>query len=159
MQMTPRKEAFCRYVVEIGNASEAYRRSYNAKNMKERTIWKRASELMACGMVKGRIAEIRQQLVESTKYTVQAAMEEALEAYQVAKKKGNGGAMVAATTLRAKLNGLLVDRAEVGKPGEFESLTDDELEQSITESQRTLARTENQIPTSVTGKAATAGLH
>ena len=35
--LTEKQEAFCRAFVETGNASEAYRRSYDAKNMGQNT--------------------------------------------------------------------------------------------------------------------------
>jgi phage terminase small subunit len=55
--LTPKQEAFARIYLEIGNASEAYRRSYNAERMTARTIEKRASELLKDGAITGRIAE------------------------------------------------------------------------------------------------------
>jgi hypothetical protein len=49
-------------------------------------------------------------------------MSEALDAFEVSKRNGQGGSMVAAATLRAKLNGLLVERKETGDAGEFAKL-------------------------------------
>jgi hypothetical protein len=53
-------------------------------------------------------------------------MLEADEAFKVAKSKENGGAMVAAATLRAKLNGLLVDKKEI-RTGPLDGLDHEQL--------------------------------
>lgn len=59
-QMTIKQEAFCLAYIETGNASEAYRRAYCAAKMKDKTIWERASNLMANSKVSARVAELRQ---------------------------------------------------------------------------------------------------
>lgn len=56
-KLTPKQEAFYRAYLETGNASESYRRAYDASNMKEATINKRASELLQHGEIAGRLAE------------------------------------------------------------------------------------------------------
>jgi phage terminase small subunit len=58
-KLTQKQELFCLAYVETGNASEAYRRAYNAENMVEATVWRRACELMDNSKVKARIAELR----------------------------------------------------------------------------------------------------
>ena len=57
VNLTPKQEAFYRAYLETGNASESYRRSYDASNMKEATINKRASELLQHGVIAGRLAK------------------------------------------------------------------------------------------------------
>ena len=43
--LTIKQENFCQVYVETGNASEAYRRAYDAKNMKSETVRRTAKEL------------------------------------------------------------------------------------------------------------------
>lgn len=62
MTLTPKQEKFCQEYVQCGNASEAYRRAYNAVNMKTATINKRSGELMQNGAVAGRISEINEEI-------------------------------------------------------------------------------------------------
>jgi len=50
---------------------------------------------------------------EQVAYNLAHAMQEAERALELAERIGNPGAMVAAAQLRAKLNGLLVERKEV----------------------------------------------
>lgn len=46
MPLTPKQEAFAHYYVELGNASEAYRRAYNASNMSVQVVNNEASKLL-----------------------------------------------------------------------------------------------------------------
>lgn len=60
--LTFKQEKFCKYYVDTeGNASEAYRMSYNTSNMKPETIWSAASRLLANSKVGTRINEIKAQ--------------------------------------------------------------------------------------------------
>ena len=61
--LTFKQEKFCKYYVDTeGNASEAYRMSYDASKMKPETIWSAASRLLANSKVSARISEIKQQM-------------------------------------------------------------------------------------------------
>lgn len=68
-ELTPKQEKFCQEYIQCGNASEAYRRAYDAKNMKPETINKRSGELIQNGAIKGRIenlnAEIKSKAIAS----------------------------------------------------------------------------------------------
>lgn len=58
--LTPKQEAFClAYMANGGNATDAYRASYNAAGMKDKTIWEKSSVLLADGKVAARIKELR----------------------------------------------------------------------------------------------------
>ncbi|WP_313398176.1 terminase small subunit [Stenotrophomonas sp.] len=113
--LTPKQEAFAQAYVETGNASEAYRRAYQAAGMKAETVTKRASELLGRGDVKGRVAELQGEVQQAHGVTVATLIAELEEARQVAKAKEQGAAMVAATMGKAKLSGL--DK-EVGGDGD-----------------------------------------
>lgn len=131
--MTPKQEAFARAYVETGNASEAYRQAYDAENMKEDTIWKRASELLQHGEVAGRIGSIQQAAQKRTEITVEKLTEMAMEAYEASKIKGNAtgqmqtAAMVKASEFLGKLHGLIVEKREIKNVSSAEDLDDSEL--------------------------------
>jgi len=93
--------------------SDAYRKAYSTGNMKASSINVNASQLMADTKVAQRVAELRKPVIEKMHYDLEQAMKEAQEAFEVSKSKENGGAMVAAVTLRSKLNGLLVEKKEI----------------------------------------------
>lgn len=69
-KLTQKQENFCLKYIECGDASEAYRNAYNAKNMKPETINKRASELYLRGEIKGRIEELRSKIEKDSLWTV-----------------------------------------------------------------------------------------
>ena len=55
---------------EAINASEAYRRAYNAERMKAEVIHVKASELLANGKVAGRVDELKAEANKRHQYTV-----------------------------------------------------------------------------------------
>ena len=112
--LTPKQEAFAQAYVELGNASEAYRRAYNAENMKAETIHVKACELLGSGKVAERVAELQEAVQRVHNVTVASLIAELEEARQVAKGREQGAAMVQATIGKAKLAGLL-DKADEGK--------------------------------------------
>jgi phage terminase small subunit len=63
-QLTAKQEKFCREYLLTGNASEAYRRAFDCEKSQPETVWKRASELLAKGGVKGRIEALKNDLEE-----------------------------------------------------------------------------------------------
>jgi phage terminase small subunit len=114
MSLTAKQEAFCLAYIETGNASEAYRKSYDAENMKSETIHKRASELLDNGEVAGRVEELRKEAAERNKITVDDLIKELQEAREAALGAANpqSAAAVAATMGKAKLLGMLVDKVD-----------------------------------------------
>ena len=57
-KLTPKQEAFVRFYIETGNASEAYRRAYNTSKMKPATIKRSAHELLENHNVTATIADL-----------------------------------------------------------------------------------------------------
>ena len=57
--LTPKMLAFCRAYVETGNASEAYRRSYNTEKMKTESVGRMAHDLMSDLRVSSMIASLK----------------------------------------------------------------------------------------------------
>lgn len=124
MTLTPKQEEFCRCYLETGNASEAYRRAYNAANMKEETIWRKAKECMDNGKVTARLSEMQAQSAEKHDITIERLTQMALTAYEASQTPGRAtgqmqtSAMVKAAEFLGKLHGLIVEKSEVtGKDG------------------------------------------
>lgn len=67
--LTPKQEMFAQRVADGLTLADAYRAAYNARRMTPETIWKRASELMADGVVTGRVDELRAALAEKAMWT------------------------------------------------------------------------------------------
>lgn len=104
--LTEKKAAFARAYVETGNASKAYRMSYDAAKMSATTIKKRASELLRDRDVAGTIADLKQDLQERHVITADSLAGELEEARRLAIKEANPAAAVSATMGKARLFGL-----------------------------------------------------
>ena len=63
--LTSKQEAFCKEVVANGgDQSAAYRECYNASKMQDKTIWEKATVLMAEGKVSARVSELRKEVAQ-----------------------------------------------------------------------------------------------
>ena len=111
-----RHERFCLALAEGHSISESFTLAGYSKNTGN------ACRLNANESVRERVAELQAQAAVDSKVTVESICRELDEANAVAKAKGQAAAMVSAATLRAKLAGLMVERVEVGNPGEFDGL-------------------------------------
>ena len=108
MALTIKQEKFCQLVVELGDNSKAYRGAYDASRMKPESVHKRACELMDNGNVAGRIAQLREELAQRGRCTLDSLLRELEEARTVALscETPQSSAAVAATMGKAKLCGL-----------------------------------------------------
>lgn len=71
VNLTPKQENFCIEYLKSGNASDAYRRSYNAKKMSAKVIANRASELLDNGNIRVRLEELKKPVIEKTQLTLE----------------------------------------------------------------------------------------
>lgn len=90
--LTVKQEKFCQAVANGMTQADAYRSAFNASNMKDATIWKRASELMVNGAVAGRVAQLRENLEKKALWTREMSVKALVTAY----KEGNAAAKVSA---------------------------------------------------------------
>lgn len=131
--MTPKQEAFSRFYVETGNATEAYRQSYNAKKMSQHAIEVEASLLLQHPEVSLRVNQLKAKHQKRHEITVDKLTEMAMKAYREAQRiaptsgQMQTSAMVKATEFIGKLHGLLVEKSEVKHVSGVEDLNDDEL--------------------------------
>lgn len=114
MPLTPKQEAFCLAFIETGNASEAYRRSYNSAAMKPATVNRSAKELLDHPKISARLEDLRADVVERAQITVKDLLEELEEARVAAMRSRTpqAAAATAATMGKAKLLGFLTDRVD-----------------------------------------------
>lgn len=108
--LTPKQEAFCLSYMETGNASEAYRRAYDAKKMKPETVNRAAKELADHPKISARMAELQAEAKERAMVTVESLTRELEEARLLAMQEASPAPAVAATMGKAKLHGLLTDK-------------------------------------------------
>ena len=139
-KLTPKQEAFAQAYIETGNASEAYRRAYDAARMKPEVIAVKASELMANGKVAVRVQALRDQALKRHEVTVDSLIRELEEARVLAStgERPQASAMVTASMGKAKILGFIVEKNEhTGKGGgpiqtqEVRDMSDEELDAEL----------------------------
>ena len=134
----PRHEIFAQHIAKGSSQREAYRAAgYSAKT--DAAVDTSASRLLSDVEVKARIAELQGKMARKLEVTIESLVAELEEARLLGLAVEQPAAMVAATMGKAKITGNVIDRKEVGKPGAFEELTDDELQQQIVEQTKELA--------------------
>jgi len=119
-KLTPKQEDFCRiYVENGGNATDAYRRAYQTKDWTENALNVQASKMLKHPKIVLRVEQLQAGHSKRHNITVDDLISELDEARQVALASPRGAsAAVSATMGKAKLLGLVVDRAELtGKDG------------------------------------------
>jgi phage terminase small subunit len=108
VKLTPKQDNFCRLYIELGNASEAYRQSYDAEDMNENVVSVKAHELLNNGKITVRLKQLRDEHMRRHDLTVGDLLRELEEARQAALGAENpqSSAAVAATMGKAKILGL-----------------------------------------------------
>lgn len=126
----PKHEHFAHLVAK----GESAQKAYVVAGYSEQGAAQSAARLLRDAKVCSRIAELQvavnERVVEKTAYGLAEAMAEVEEARQFAVSLDNPNAVIAAVSLKAKLNGLLIDRKEI-RTGPLEATTDDELDRII----------------------------
>lgn len=120
--------------LETGNASEAYRRAYDAGGMTPGTINVKASELLSNDKIAVRLAELRAPIIAKAQLTVEDLLAELEEARRLAIDTEAPAPAVSATMGKAKLLGLDKQVIEHTGPNggpiltrEVSEMTDEEL--------------------------------
>ena len=139
--MTPKQEQFARLYVETGNASEAYRQAYNAENMKPETVTNEAYKLLQSPDISAMVDDLKAEARQRHRVTVDDLLHELEQARAaaLAAPTPQSSAAVSATMGKAKMLGLLVDKAEIKAESEVSTkqekyippLTGDEMQQVI----------------------------
>lgn len=112
--LTARQEAFALAYVETRNASEAYRRAYDASGMKPETLSVEACRTLAHAKVAARVMALEEEARERNAVTVDTLTAKLEEARAHAMKDDKGAsAAVSAVMGVAKLHGLLIDRTDL----------------------------------------------
>lgn len=118
MSLTQKQENFCIAFVETGNASEAYRRSYNAEKMKPDTVTQAASRLLNDSNISARVDELRQPAIKKAQITLESHLERLQELSLKAEEANQYGAAIKAEEQRGKAAGIYVEKIEhSGKDG------------------------------------------
>ena len=126
--MTPKQEQFARLYVETGNASEAYRQAYNADNMKPETVTNEAYKLLQDPDISAMVDGLKEEARQRHAVTVDDLLSELEQARAaaLAAPTPQSSAAVSATMGKAKMLGLLVDKAEIKAEAEISQVKQEE---------------------------------
>jgi len=113
MTLTIKQENFCMKYIEAGNASEAYRKAYDAENMKPEVIHVKANELLNNGKVTVRIEELQAEHRKRHAVTVDSLTIELDKAKEFAYQHESPAAVISAIMAKAKIHGLETNKLEV----------------------------------------------
>ncbi|HHF3475750.1 TPA: terminase small subunit [Haemophilus influenzae] len=119
-ELTVKQSDFCLFYIETGNASEAYRRAYDAENMKPETVNRRAFDLMENSKIKARIEALQAEHRKEHNITVSDILNKLEDIYSEAMKKGNLSSAVSAVMGQAKVLGF--DKQTINLEGDTKPL-------------------------------------
>lgn len=112
MSLTPKQEAFCLAYLETGNASEAYRRAYNAENMKPESINRKAKDVIDNVKIAARLAELRKPAIRKAQMTLEGHLADLQMLRDKALEADQFSAAISAEIARGKASGVHVEKSE-----------------------------------------------
>ncbi len=110
-ELTQKQENFCLAYIETGNASEAYRKAYNAAGSSEKSVWELASKMLDNPKVISRLEALREQAARRALLTLERHLEELATLRDEARAEGRYSAAIAAEIARGKAAGLYVEQS------------------------------------------------
>ncbi len=117
-RLKPRQEKFVREYLKTGIATKAYQEAgYRSATYQVAAIC--ASQALRFPKVKARIEELRMGIAKRADCTEDAIIAELDETRSHALSVDQCGPAVQATVTKAKIAGLLVEKREIGTPGDF----------------------------------------
>jgi len=133
----PKREAFAQLVASGKSFVDAYIESRPRTLMRRETAHKEGSVLAKQPDIAARIAELQKPVIERVRkkfaYSLDKAMEECEAAEQLARAMLQPNVMLQATTLKAKLQKMLVNVSETRKSSELDDASTEELVELLTE--------------------------
>ena len=116
--LTPKQEAFALAYLETGNASEAYRRAYDAEGMKPESVNRAAKEVLDNPKIAARLEALRAPVREAAQITLKQHLDDLKRLRDLAEASEKYGPAIQAEVARGKASGLYVEKTEVtGKDG------------------------------------------
>jgi hypothetical protein len=122
-----RRERFCQLLAQGLTEADAHARAGYRRNDGNASTLARHPEVLE------RLKEIKGKQAAKAVVTAESLIQEAEEARLAAMASGQNNAACSAVKVKAVLSGKWIERAEIGAPGEYETMTDEELERQIME--------------------------
>lgn len=96
VKLTAKQELFAQCIADGMGQTDAYRTAYNAKGMKDVTLYPLASKVMSNHKVATRIAELKSMVVEKQLWTREMSVKGLIQAYRIAQDAKTSTGMTAA---------------------------------------------------------------
>lgn len=103
--------------MESGNASEAYRKAYDAQSMRPSSVNRSAKELLDNPKITARLQELRQPAVERAQVTLEQHLNDLKRLRDLAEASEKYGPAIQAEVARGKASGLYVEKTELSGAG------------------------------------------
>ena len=110
--LTPKQEAFCLAYLETGNASEAYRRAYDAENMKPESINRKAKDVIDNVKIAARIEALRKPALKRAQMTLEGHLADLQMLRDKALEADQFSAAISAEVARGKAAGVHIEKSE-----------------------------------------------
>lgn len=104
--LTPKQEKFCLEYLKTGNASEAYRQSYDYKKMKPESVNRAAKQLLDNAKIATRIQELKKPAIKKAQMTLEDHLEDLRILRNRATKEGKLDAAIKAEIARGRHSGV-----------------------------------------------------
>ncbi len=111
-KLTPKQQKFVQEYIATGNASEAYRRSYNVGNKNQNTIKRSAFELLCNPNITSTLARLKEEASKKAQMTVLDIVDMLKEDRQFAYKCEQPAAAISASLGIAKMFGFGAEKTE-----------------------------------------------
>jgi len=111
-KLTAKQEAFAQAVASGKTQSDAYRASYCASKMTEKTVWERASVVAADNKVAARITQLKAELAAKTQEKELWSREQSIKALVPVTGSDKGTEVVAAVKELNAMHGFSVTKVE-----------------------------------------------
>jgi phage terminase small subunit len=130
-KLTPKQEGFVLAYYETGNACEAYRRVYDARNMSPSSMDKEVRLLLKHPLITPRLKELAERREAKALLSLEEHMEKLAELRDKAEERGQISAAIAAEVKRGELRRFYVRQIESGPRSPFADMSDEELAEFI----------------------------
>lgn len=121
-----RQELFAQAIVKGLNGRDAYKSAgYSVRSIPAADA--SASRMLRDVKVRARIVELQNKGAKRAEVTVESLLAELETARKLAEELRQPAAMISASMGKGKVAGLIVEKRENGKPGDFSDMSDDEL--------------------------------
>ena len=110
--LTIKQENFCLAYLETGNASEAYRQSYDTSKMNEASVNRKAKDMIDNGKITARLEQLRKPVIEAAQITLASHLSALERLRDKAEEEGKYSAAVTAEMARGKASGLYTEKID-----------------------------------------------